>query len=184
MITTLQGWDRSLFLWLNSFHHLSLDRLMLSLSGQWIWAPFILVFSWKAFRIFGKQRAKIFFLFMLLALMASDVTASYLLKNIFNRMRPCRLEGMKSLIYFFGQKCGGKFGFVSSHAANSVAIVFYSLTTLKLKHYWHLLWLVPLIVSYSRIYLGVHYPGDILGGAIVGLIWGFVFSVFFRLLRG
>lgn len=184
MLDAIQNLDRTLFLWLNSFHHPALNRFMETLSGQWIWVPLIGVFVWKAFKIFGKYRGRLFFLFLLLTLVASDVTSSYLLKNMVTRMRPCRLSDMKSLIYYFGQKCGGRFGFVSSHAANSISLVFFSLTTLKLRHFWHLIWIVPLIVSYSRIYLGVHYPGDILGGAMVGLFWGFIFSTFFKLLRG
>lgn len=183
MIELLQSWDKSIFLWLNSFHHPSFDQLMVALSGQWIWAPFILLFVWKAFTVFGKKRGKLFFLFLILTLIASDVTSSYLLKNLITRLRPCKVNELKSLIYFFGQKCGGRFGFVSSHAANSFGLIFYSITTMKLKYLWHLFWILPLVVSYSRIYLGVHYPGDILGGALVGLFWGFTFSTFFKLLR-
>ncbi len=122
-----------------------------------------------------------FGLFLLLAIIASDVTSSYLLKNIVNRLRPCREIDLKPLIYSFGQKCGGKFGFVSSHAANSIALVFFSIRSLHFEKKWiYGLWIIPVLVGYSRIYLGVHYPGDIVGGMLVGLLWAYVFSKMYK----
>ncbi len=151
------------------------------LSGQLIWVPFIGYFFYFGYKNLGKKGLALFGLFLLLTLIASDVTSSYIIKNIFNRMRPCRELDLKPLIYSFGQKCGGKFGFVSSHAANSIALIFFSLRALRPeKKSFLLFWIGPLLVSYSRIYLGVHYPGDIIGGLIIGLIMATVFSGFFR----
>lgn len=185
MTESLQAIDRSLFLLLNSFHSTWLDPVMVFFSGQAIWIPFIGYFFWHSYRHVGKRTTLYFALFLLLALIASDVTSSYILKNITNRLRPCRELDLKPLIYSFGQKCGGKYGFVSSHAANSIALVLFSIRSLKFEKKWiYLLWIVPFIVAYSRVYLGVHYPGDILGGALVGIFWGFVFSSFFRSVQG
>ena len=183
MIEFLAAQDRLLFLKLNAFHHPQLNSLMGLLSGQLIWLPMIVFFCWQAFRQIGKKQTGLFVLFLALALMASDVTASYLVKNIFNRLRPCREEDLKALIYLFGQKCGGKFGFVSSHAANSMALISFSLGSLRLKRWSILLWILPLVVSYSRIYLGVHYPGDIIGGMMVGLWWGLLISWCFKKIK-
>lgn len=147
---------------------------MVFFSGQLVWLPFILGLLWLAFKKLERNSFYLFILFLLLAVIASDVTSSYVLKNLVQRMRPCRLAELKPLINDFGQKCGGRFGFVSSHAANSFAILIFSFTVLKLKVLsFHLIWLLPLLVSYSRIYLGVHYPGDIAGGMLVGLGWGY-----------
>jgi undecaprenyl-diphosphatase len=146
-------------------------------SGQSIWIPFIGYFFWYSYKKNGKEATLFFGLFLLLALIATDVTSSYLLKNLTDRLRPCREIDLKPLIYSFGQKCGGKYSFVSSHAANSVALVLFSIRSLKFEKKWiYLLWIVPAIVAYSRIYLGVHYPGDVIGGIAVGTLWGFVFS--------
>lgn len=146
---------------------------MVLISGQLIWTPFILIILFLAFKELSRTNFYIFLLFLLLAIVASDVTSSYVLKNIVQRMRPCRLAELKPLLNNFGQKCGGRFGFVSSHAANSFCILVFSFTALKIKNKaLHLLWLLPIVVSFSRIYLGVHYPGDILGGMLVGSGWG------------
>lgn len=181
MIESLKGLDRSLFLLVNSWHVSFLDRPMVFLSGQAIWIPFIGYFFFYSYKKLGKVQTGYFALFLVLALIASDVTSSYIIKNIFNRYRPCRELDLKPLIYNFGQKCGGKFGFVSSHAANSVVLVLFSIRALKFERkIFYGLWLIPVLVAYSRIYLGVHYPGDILGGVIVGLIWGYFFSSMFK----
>jgi undecaprenyl-diphosphatase len=184
VIESLSSLDRSFFLWINSFHVPWLDSSMVFLSGQLIWLPLIGFFFWYSYKLFGLKSFLFFSLFLVLALVASDVTSSYVIKNIFNRLRPCREIDLKPLIYSFGQKCGGKFGFVSSHAANSFVLISFSMSAMNLKRWFHLLWIAPILVSYSRIYLGVHYPGDIFGGMIVGLFWGLIFSYFFKSIQG
>jgi len=185
MIEGLVSLDRSLFLFLNSLHIGFLDPLMVFISGQIIWIPFIGFFFWYSHKNFGTKSTFLFALFLILAMIASDVTSSYILKNTFDRLRPCREMDLQLLIYSFGQKCGGKYGFVSSHAANAVALVFFSMRALNFKSKLaQLIWIAPVLVSFSRIYLGVHYPGDILGGATVGLFWAFIFSSMYRSYQG
>lgn len=101
----------------------------------------------------------------------SDKISVHLFKEVFMRLRPCHNETIASLIHLVGS-CGGKYGFVSSHAANTFALATFAGLFLK-KHYptllkWGLIW--SAVVSYSRIYLGVHYPGDILAGALLGVL--------------
>lgn len=154
---------------------------MLLLSGQLIWLPVVGLAFYLAWKENSKREFGLFLLFLLLAVVASDVTSSYVLKNIFTRLRPCREVELLPLIYNFGQKCGGRFGFVSSHAANSFTLVTFTIGALiSKKKGLHLFWIMPLLVSYSRIYLGVHYPGDVIAGATVGLFWGFILSWCFR----
>lgn len=105
----------------------------------------------------------------------SDKISVYLFKDIFTRLRPCHNNSLVDLIHLVGS-CGGKYGFVSSHAANTFALAVFSGLMLK-KHYprlilWAIIW--ASVVSYSRIYLGVHYPGDILVGAILGISLGVI----------
>jgi undecaprenyl-diphosphatase len=184
VLEALSTLDRNLFFLINSWNTGWLNPVMVFLSGQIIWLPLIGIMVWTAFTQLNRRSFGIFFLFLLLALVASDVTSSYLLKNIVQRLRPCRVPEIKALIINFGQKCGGRFGFVSSHAANSFCLMSFAFLALELKsskYYW--LWLLPLFVSISRIYLGVHYPGDIIGGIIIGGTWAWIFSKFFKLRR-
>ncbi len=180
MINILNKLDLNLFLWMYGPHFPVLNQLMVFLSGQLVWIPMIAFFVWKGRKSLDKRKFLIFAAFTLLTLVLSDVTSSYIIKNLFTRLRPCRIEELHPLIYQFGQKCGGKFGFVSSHAANSAALVLFSMRALNLGTRFHLLWILPLLVGYSRIYLGVHYPGDILGGFLIGSIWALITSGLFK----
>ncbi len=181
MIDSLLAIDRSFFLFINSWHSEWLNPLMVFFSGGLIWLPLMLMPIWIAYYNLNKKVFLLFILFLFLAIIASDVTSSYIFKNIFNRMRPCRVAELKDLIYQFGQKCGGKFGFVSSHASNSIALAVFSLRCLQLKKpYFIFIITLPLVISYSRIYLGVHYPGDILGGTVIGIFWALMMSWCFK----
>ena len=154
---------------------------MIFFSSQLIWIPFIVLILFLAFKQLERKSLYIFILFLILAVIASDVTSSYILKNLFERLRPCRVPEIKALIQNFGQKCGGRFGFVSSHVANSICIIAFTYFVLKFKsHKFHLFWILPLVVGFSRIYLGVHYPGDLIGGAIVGMTWATILAFMFK----
>lgn len=114
----------------------------------------------------------------------SDKISVLFFKAAFMRLRPCHNENIAAVIHLVGN-CGGKYGFVSSHAANTFALAVFSGLMLK-KHYptllkWALIW--ASVVSYSRIYLGVHYPGDILVGAVFGGSLGFAMYLIIKQLN-
>ncbi len=178
--------DTKLFLWLNGLHNDFFDFLMLQLSyNTWLFLSFIVLLMYLGFRVWN---TKIFigFFFCLLAFGVSDFTSSKIFKKNFKRLRPCHNQVLKDKVHLAGKKCwGGKYGFVSSHAANSFAITMFF--WLLLRRYYKkmgVIFILPFLISYSRIYLAKHYPLDILGGAILGIIISYAFySIFIRLIK-
>ena len=112
--------------------------------------------------------------FIGLLFLIGDQSSVKLFKDVFERLRPCHNPEITDLVHTLYGKCGGQYGFVSSHATNSFALAIFSgfLLKSKYKYILPLMLLWAALVSYSRIYVGVHYPADILGGMILGSIVG------------
>lgn len=184
-MNTIENWDRALFLWFNSSHTPELDMLMWWVSGKIEWIPLYLFLLFLLFKKYGKQ-----VLWILLAvgvlITLSDQLSVHLFKNIFQRYRPCHNLELMDLVHTVNNKCGGKFGFVSSHASNSFALAVLIGLLLKRKAVTLALPLLIVwacLVSYSRIYLGVHYPLDVIGGAMLGGLIAFtVYAAFLKFL--
>lgn len=160
-----------------------LNDPMIAFSSKIIWTPLVFFCFYLAWKKNKQKDFYLFLLFFFITLILTDVTSSYIFKNIFLRFRPCKDELINDLIVYFGQRCGGKYGFVSSHAANTIGMVTFLKITLDLKKYWNFIFIIPILVGFSRIYLGVHYPGDILGGYFVGIFWSLLLAWSFRCSR-
>jgi len=119
-------------------------------------------------------------LLVVLLITISDWSSVHLFKNVFQRLRPCHDPDISHLVHLVNNHCGGKYGFVSSHAANAFAVVGYTVMIIRNRYYTIGIITWATLVSYSRIYLGVHYPGDVLGGAVLGLGVGFLVYWIFR----
>lgn len=170
MLETLKEIDTQWFLWINSHHTTALDWTMWTLSQHWSWAVVIVL----AFMLLTlRQEPRRWWLVavgVVLCFLLAD-QGSVLIKDTVCRLRPCHaLEDVR----MFRTHCGGQYGFVSSHAANAFAVaLFFVLRYWKrMKRQWPLLLLIvwALATSYSRAYLGKHYPGDLVCGAILGCI--------------
>lgn len=170
MLETLKGIDTQWFLWVNSHHTTSLDWTMWTLSQHWSWlVVIVLAFVLLTLRKEPRRWWLVAVGVVLCFLLADQ--GSVLIKDTVCRLRPCHaLEDVR----MFRTHCGGQYGFVSSHAANAFAVaLFFVLRYRKrLKRQWPLLLLIvwALATSYSRAYLGKHYPGDLVCGAILGCI--------------
>ncbi len=131
-----------------------------------------------------KLKAIYMVLFIGILFALSDQISVGLFKDVFQRLRPCHNPAIANMVHLINGWCGGQYGFVSSHASNSFALAVFTGLVLKthFKLIFPLLLLWSSLVSYSRVYVGVHYPGDILGGAILGTIIAiFVFWIMKKL---
>jgi len=159
--------DKEILLFLNGFHSPFWDTIMLMVTRKETWIPFfaiIIYFIIKNYR--GKAVLVLFF--MALVVLLGDQFSGLLKENI-QRLRPVHQPEIEHLVHNVLRK-GGLYGFVSSHAANGFAIFAFSTRIFRNRTYWVLLLFWAVLFSYSRIYSGVHYPLDILGGAVLG--WG------------
>ena len=138
-------------------------------SAKLTWIPLYLSVLYLLIRTYKKESVWII-LTVVFCIVISDQTASGMLKEFFKRLRPSHVESLKSVIHLVKGYEGGLYGFASSHAANSVGFALLTSLILSDRFYSLLLLCWALLVSYSRIYLGVHYPGDILGGILVGTL--------------
>jgi undecaprenyl-diphosphatase len=184
MIEFLNEADTWLFLVLNGLNNDFFDFLMYWISYKYTWVPLYAFFLFLLFRKY-KLKALWIMLFVALLITFSD-QFSVMCKNHFERLRPCHNEELDFLVHTVKDKCGGRFGFISGHATNSFALAVFLIPFLKSYYRFFPLLLIvwASVVAYSRVYLGVHYPGDILAGAFVGSAAGYVFArVYFLIFK-
>jgi undecaprenyl-diphosphatase len=165
--------DKQLFVILNSLGSEPFDAFWLIITKQLHWTPFFVAVFYLLQRKLGWKNLGIIILFIAVLITFSDQITN-LVKNGFQRLRPCNDETLIGLIRVV--KDSDTFSFFSGHASNSMATTtFIFLIIRKFYKYTYLLFLFPIIFAYSRIYLGLHFPGDILTGYLFGATFGFVF---------
>ncbi|WP_316931250.1 phosphatase PAP2 family protein [Lunatimonas lonarensis] len=171
MIDALIEWDESLFLYLNSLRADWLDPVMRTLTGTFIWVPLYAFLIYLLIRTYRMQSIGYIVGIALLILLADQFTSGFM-KPFFERLRPCHDPRWQGILFNYSG-CGGQFGFASSHASNTFAIATYFWLVFRThSSQWLFLWAA--IISYTRVYLGVHYPADIVVGGLVGIASGFV----------
>ncbi len=163
--------DRELLLFLNGLGNASYDHIWLMVTDKWIWIPLYIIFLYLIYKNY-KLRAFVFIvIFIAIGIAISDQLAN-IFKNGIARLRPCHDEELMSKMRLV--TCGGQYGFYSAHAATSFFVA--TVMTILLKHRYKflpiLIFLWAIVLSYSRIYLGVHFPLDVAFGAVVGILLG------------
>ncbi len=168
-------WDIEAFLWLNDLHASWLDPVMYFLTNTLAWTPLFLVLLYLMVRVHGKQ-TWIFLLALTLTIACADQVTSSLMKPYFARLRPSHNPEIAAAVHIVNEYKGGRYGFASSHAANTFGAATFLFLLLRGRYpaaKWLFLWAV--LVSYTRIYLGVHYPGDLIVGGTVGAAFAWLF---------
>jgi undecaprenyl-diphosphatase len=169
--------DKDLLIWINSFHADWLDPIMLQVTKTAFWTPLYLFFI---FLIFKKLDRDAWFAIAgaaLTILLADQITSS-ILKPFFERLRPSRDPAIQNLLHLAVDSKGvvyrgGLYGFASSHAANTFGTATLMWMLFKDRTRWMALsFLWAASMTYTRLYLGVHFPGDILVGGIIGVLSG------------
>ncbi len=163
----LEALDTQVFYWINGTHNALSDVIFWTLSQAWFFAVVLVAAFFFIVLPREKKACWMVILGIGLCILLADRLSVLCFKEIFFRLRPCHvLENVR----LFDGHCGGKYGFVSSHAANSFALAtFLALIYKKVKFFPFLILFWAVLVSYSRPYLGVHYPGDVICGAILGI---------------
>ena len=160
-------WDETLFRIINQSHTTELDMIMRFLSNKYVWIPLYAYLIYNIYRI-KPQAIKASLVYLVLAILWADQISSSVFKPWIKRLRPSHVADYQSWIHL-PDGAGGLYGFCSSHAANSFAIAMGIYLLTKNKGLSILLFIWATLISYSRIYLGVHYPLDVMTGALVGL---------------
>ena len=179
---TLSRLDSELFLFLNGLHVGWMDKVMTLVTEMWVWMPLYLLLIYWTVKQYGKRWWWVILAVALVVLFADQI-ASHVCKPLFQRLRPCHDASLQDLIHLPNGKAGGQFGFASSHAANTFGVAVFLTAALRNYRPWPAILLFPwaIISSYSRIYIGYHYPGDIVCGALIGVLFGLILWKVFQL---
>ncbi|TSA24996.1 MAG: phosphatase PAP2 family protein [Bacteroidetes bacterium] len=184
MLESLNHIDQSIFLTLNGLHSPFFDQFFWYATKPIVWLP---LYVWMVILLIREFKWKTITILIAVALMiaASDQLANGSKYEV-KRLRPTHVPEIELVVHTVNGYRGGEYGFYSAHASTNVAIAVFLLLFLRRRHRWLLPVLLTwaFIMAYSRIYLGVHYPGDILAGAVVGIFLAILFAWLTRLAMG
>jgi len=174
MFDLLQQLDEKMFLAINGFNSPFFDGLMWWISLKTSWIPlYVLLLGWLIYKY--RLKSLILIPAIILVIIVSDQGSVHLFKNVFERLRPSHNPELQDIVHLVNNYRGGQFGFISSHAANSFALVSFLIPFFNKRWFTILMITWAVVIAYSRIYLGVHYPFDVIAGGAFGWIVGYGF---------
>ncbi len=182
ILPTLIQWDTQVFLAVNGCHHPFFDSFMEMYSDRFIWLPFYLSIAYAVYRQFHWKAMVVFLGLALLLLTINDQLSSSVFRSAFARMRPSNPDNpLSAMVHIVDGYRGGRYGFPSSHAANSWGLAMFICLSFRRRLLMLTMVAWATVICYSRMYLGVHYFGDVLCGALLGTSTaGLVYYVFQR----
>lgn len=153
----------------NSLHADWLDQFMFTFSGRWTWLPLYVALVYVLWRREGARRTLVYLAGIALTITLADQISATLIRPAVCRLRPANLDNpLSAAVHIVNGYRGGRYGFPSCHAANSIALAVYMSLIVRQRSF---VWLIcgwAVANSYTRLYLGVHYPGDLLVGGVIG----------------
>ena len=183
MIEILNNIDTAIFLFFNGMHAPFFDRFMMLFTGRFIWIPMYAAILFLLIRSFGFKKAGIYIAAVALAITLTDQTCATLIRPLVERLRPSNLENpLSALTQVVNDYRGGSYGFPSCHSANSFALATLISCLFRNRKMFLFIFGWAILNSYTRLYLGVHYPGDLLIGALIGSAYGYICYRLARLL--
>lgn len=162
--------DTDIFLSINQMHSTFFDHFMSTYSGKWVWIPMYAAIWYVMLRNFHWKVTLLCMIGLALTITFADQVCATLIRPYVERLRPSNLNNpLSEMVHIVNGRRGGRFGFPSCHAANSFGPAFFIFFLFRKR--WLTLFMMAwaLLTCYSRVYLGVHYPGGLLVGTLVGL---------------
>ena len=174
MLETLNQIDASVFLFFNGMHTPFLDRFMMLFTDRFIWIPMYAAILIVLLRTHGVKSAAFYVAGIALAITLTDQTCATFIRPAVERLRPSNLENpLSALTIIVDDYRGGSYGFPSCHSANSFALATFLAFLFPRRRMVLFIFGWAILNSYTRLYLGVHYPGDLIVGAIIGSGFGY-----------
>lgn len=182
LLQLLNQWDTDLLLAINGWHNGYWDTFMYAFSGKWVWVPMYAALLYVLARNLPWRTTLWCLVGVALCITFADQVGASLIRPWAERLRPANPENpISDLVHIVNGYRGGHYGFPSCHAANTFGLAFYLMLVVRRKALTGLLVAWALVTCYSRAYLGVHYPGDLLAGALLGLAGAALCYTLFRL---
>lgn len=180
LLEQLIAYDKELFMFLNHLGNERWDGFWMFVTNKVNWIPLYVVLLVLVYREYGPKRTVAILVTVAIMVLVTDQLANFFKYGV-QRLRPCYDAELGSMVRLVKNSCGGKFGYFSAHAANHMAVAFFftSLLGSKLRYIGIFLVFWAFLVAYSRIYIGVHFPLDVLSGLGIGLFLSWLFAKLF-----